>query len=235
LHADKTQLLSVNGPCRLSLRSGEDVASKDRMVYLGGLLHSDGRAEHELSRRIGLARADFRKLARVWRPAGLSTARKLEIFDACIMSVLRYGLEAAWVNAAGRRRLDGFHARCLREILRIPPSFVSRVSNDTVYKRAQRQKFSSTLLHHQLIFSGKIAAGPHDGLRAMLLEEGSVMQAALPGPRRRGRPRDTWIQKMLLHASQAAGGQAALADTLLENYSEERWKRLTIEYSLSCG
>ena len=66
LHFGKTQLLRVRSVEDVHLPSGEAVAGKNSMVYLGGLLHSGGRPEHELSRRLGLANADFRTLSRVW-------------------------------------------------------------------------------------------------------------------------------------------------------------------------
>ena len=36
------------------------------------------------------------------------------IFDSCVVTRLMYGLQSAWLNQAERRRIDGFHARCLR-------------------------------------------------------------------------------------------------------------------------
>ena len=105
------------------------------------------------------------------------------------------------------------------------------MSNETVYQRAQTKQFSSILLQHQLVFFGKIAAGPHDALRALLLEKDSVTQVGPPGPRCRGRPRDTWISKMLVHASLAAGGETALATTLLKNYTDRSWKRQIHDYT----
>ena len=48
--------------------------------------------------------------------------------------MLWYDLETTWLNAAMRRRMDGFHARCLRKILKIPAAYVSRVSDDSVLR-----------------------------------------------------------------------------------------------------
>ena len=59
------------------------------------------------------------KLQRVWRHARLSIQRKL----SC-------GLSTACLTQTDRRSLDGFHARCLRKLLRIAPSYFSRVSNE---------------------------------------------------------------------------------------------------------
>ena len=149
------------------------------------------------------------------------------------MSVLRYGLARTWLNTAGQRRLEGFHAQCLRKILRIPYSFYNRISNETVYKRASCMPYSKTLLFHQLVLFGKLAAGPHDALRATLFEHGSVTAAPLPGDRKRGRPRDTWIQKLLGHAGRAAGEAATLNEMLIDNYNPAGWKSIVRKYVAS--
>ena len=89
---------------------------------MGSLLSSDGRIGSELSRRLGMARAELDKLHPAWSHSSLNTKRKVNIFSACIATRLLYGLQAASLNKTERRRLDGFYARCLRRILKMPPS-----------------------------------------------------------------------------------------------------------------
>ena len=101
---------------------GTPVKSKQSMLYLGVLLSADGRLGSEFGRRLGLAQADFRILQKVWAHASISTSRKLRIYDACIVNTLTYGLHTGWLITAERRRLDGFHARCLRKIIGVLPS-----------------------------------------------------------------------------------------------------------------
>ena len=122
--------------------NGQNLKQKESIVYLGGLLHSDGKATHELSRRIGLAGADFKSLSRVWSRSNLSKVRKIRIFESCILSVLLYGLRTAWFGAADQRRLDGFHARSLRRIMNIPAAFISRISNAKVFEQGRCQPCS---------------------------------------------------------------------------------------------
>ena len=99
------------------------------MVYLGSLLSSDGKIMTEINRRLGMARKDFEVLQRIWKHTTLSQAWKVRIFEACILSKLVYGLVTAVLNKLERRRLDGFQARCIRRILKVPPSYYSRISN----------------------------------------------------------------------------------------------------------
>ena len=112
---------------RIESPTGENIETKHSMVYLGSLLSSDGKIMSEISRRLGMARKDFEVLHSIWKHSSLSKAWKIHIFEACIISKLLYGLVTAVLNKAERARLDGFQARCFRRILKIPPSYYSRI------------------------------------------------------------------------------------------------------------
>ena len=115
------------------------------LVYLGSLLTSDGKADSELSRRIGMASGDFKSLQRFLSHARVNKRRKLELLHALIISKLQYGLSTICLVKAQKRRLDGFYARCLRRVLGIPASFYSRVSDKDVFQRLtpNRSTFAS--------------------------------------------------------------------------------------------
>ena len=92
------------------------VEARAVIVYLGSLLSADGRADEELSRRLGMAGARFRELTVVWGRSRISTRRRLRLFNAYVGRRVMYALHPCWLNATERRRLDGFEARCLRRI-----------------------------------------------------------------------------------------------------------------------
>ena len=147
LNMDKTVLLRVNHSGVIVGSDGQPVQVKHEAVYLGSLLSSDGRPMRELTRRLGEASGLFEKLAHVWKHANIAKARKLQIFDACIMPKLVYSLESLWLLKVGRDRLDPSYARCLRRILDVRSSFVSRVSNNSILQSAGRHPLSQTLLY----------------------------------------------------------------------------------------
>ena len=62
LHWGKVQAMPVCTNERLLHHNGEPMKEFDAMIYLGGLISNDGRVDSELSRRIGLASAEFRKI-----------------------------------------------------------------------------------------------------------------------------------------------------------------------------
>ena len=96
------------------------------------------------------------------------------MFGACVVLKLMYGLHTGWLSKGARRRLDGFQARCLRRILRIPPAFVSRVSNEQVRQQAGGQtKVSLMLLRCQLRLLGRIARSQGGVLRDVVFEPGT--------------------------------------------------------------
>ena len=167
LHWSKFQLISVGRSYSLSTPSGEPIPSADAMHYLGVDIRPDGSAKGDLHRRSGGARGEFCHLNRFWKHTQLTTARKLEVFEAVIVSRLLHGLNSAWINVAEIRKLNGFYCRCLRVIQRIQPAFISRVSNEAVLARAGRQPISQKLLRRQLLAYGRVVrASEHDVLKS---------------------------------------------------------------------
>jgi hypothetical protein len=67
LHFGKFQLITTSAqPTSVCAPDGTVIFSKGSMEYLGSVLHGDGQADHEIGRRIALARADFDTLATTW-------------------------------------------------------------------------------------------------------------------------------------------------------------------------
>ena len=160
LHWGKTQALNVRSSEHLHAPDGALIKSRGSLLYLGGLITEDGRIDSELSRRIGSAASDFRLLRQVWSHTDISRERKLHYFEAFIMSKLMYGLSSVWLTSSQQRRLDGFHARCLRRIVGIPPAFISRVSNAVVFGRSRTSPASVQLQSQQLLLLGRVGRSP---------------------------------------------------------------------------
>ena len=116
LNWEKIVAMPTGCPARIARPGGTLVEQKSSMVYLGGVLDATGSVSSELNRRLGLAQSDFKNLEKVWKHANIPQHRKIQIFDTCVGSQLLYCLHTAWLNKAELRKLDGFHARCLRKI-----------------------------------------------------------------------------------------------------------------------
>ena len=208
----KLEALPVRMQGSIAKPDGSNVSMKPSMQYLGCVLSADGRLASELGRRIGEATRSFEALRRVWSHASISIRRKVKIFDSCVVSKLAYGLQSACLNQAERRRVDGFQARCLRQILRIPPSFVSRVSNDTVFERARAIRVSKQILLQQMVYFGHLARrGDSDPVKALIFAPGSFQPLPPPTCRRQGRPRASWVKTVHSECLKAAGSSESLS------------------------
>ena len=234
LNWKKIECLPIRCQAHLSAADGSEIPEDSSITYLGALLANDGKIDSELSRRIGMAAADFKMLKKIWNHVDLSIYQKYRIFDACIISKLLYGLHTAWLSQIQRRKLDGFYIRCLRQILGIRPSFISRVSNEAVLARLGVQKLSLLLLEQQLRYFGKIARLPDDNpLRQITFQPSSLMIAIQHGSRRRGRPRTTWIEEVNKHAILAAGSRDHLYQYILDTTCWTQCIRQYCRYSYS--
>lgn len=227
LHWDKTQAMSVCSDSRIVKSNGTEIPPATSLKYLGATVDAHGRLDSEVSRKLGLAKSDFLSLCKLWSHANISVRDKLRYFESLVVSRLRYGLSSVWLVTAQRRRLDGFHARCLRKILRVPCAFVSRVSNAAVLARAEVQAFSEQLLRTQLILLGKVARSPDgDPLRVDTFAAGTVNPQIGRYVRRLGRPRQDWTTELMKVGSSRMGRSRFF--TLLNDASsgaQERWKQ----------
>ena len=226
LHWGKTQALCVGDAGPLKKADGslfEDVSS---LQYLGALLYRDGRVDSEISRKLGAARADFNQLRQLWGHSSVTQREKVKFFDAFILSKLRYGLSTVWLVTSQRRRIDGFVARCLRSLLRIPSSFVSRISNAAVLERAGTKPFSQQVLKHQLSLLRKVSlteAG--HPLRKDTFADATLIPQIGRFIRRPGRPRQDWTSQ-LLREGQERFGHTRFQTLLLDcsPHADRRWK-----------
>ena len=153
-------------------------------------------AGNEISRRLGECGGLFRQIRQVWSHAAVTRNPKLEVYPACVLSKLLYSLESLWLLKPERARLDAFHCRCLRVILRIPCSYVSRISNAVVLERAGMHPLSETLLSRQKAPYLKIKRQEHTSILRHLIMDETGGPRVWCGARRRGRPRQRWAREV---------------------------------------
>ena len=101
-------------------------------VYLGSTVTDNLSIHSELIKQIGKAVVTLSRLTkRVWSNNKLSVHTKINVYKACVISTLLYGGES---RAHQEKRLNVFHMRCLRRILRI--TWQDKVTNKFVLKKA---------------------------------------------------------------------------------------------------
>jgi len=224
LHWGKLQLIKVRCIDHVHRPDGTRIEPQTDLLYLGSLVSDDGRVQRELSRRLGMAGAEFRQLSRLWRHSRLGRARKIEIFNAVIIPKMMYGLAAAWLNTAEQRKINGFQNRCLRTIWGIKPAFISRVSNLRVLETTGQKPVTKMLQKQQLLLYGRVARlDDGDLMRDTTFCQGSLHPAVDRFVRKVGRPRLAWTSLVGKLALEAAGGLKNLQDTI---YDPSAWNNV---------
>ena len=100
----------------------------DRFVYLGSMIQAGGKADAEVSRRVGLASSVMRSLKHMWASKTISLKVKGRVYEACVRSVLLYGSETWTLTKAMLNAISVFDSQCLRWISHIRwQDFVSNV------------------------------------------------------------------------------------------------------------
>ena len=200
--------------CTAASPNGSIIDDKGSLLYLGGTLTSSAGSHSELSRRLGLGGGGFHALRKLWNHGNVSQRKKLHYFQSLVMSVLTYGLSTLAFTRVQKRRMDGFHARCLRRILRIPTAFVSRVANRVVFERAQVKPLSQQLLDRQLLLFGRIfRAGIGDPVRKYTLTDldTNYFDAYI---RRQGRPCTNWVDTIWKDGAEKFGSPQRFLDSM---------------------
>ena len=211
LNWQKTEVLPIGCTVDIQGPNGEPIKTKTSLVYLGSVISASGSITSEVNRRLGMAKADFDALNRVWKHAHLTCAKKLQIFLACVVSRLMYSLHTAWLCKTDLRKSDAFQARCLRSILDIPHSFISHVRNETVLQEAGTEKLSIILWRRQLLLLGRIAQLPReDVMRTCIFHDGTFQPRWHDGLRKRGRPKQTWVSEVFRMALDMCGDRLSL-------------------------
>ena len=229
----KLEVLSVGSDAVVRRPDGGAISQKTSIVYLGSVLSADGTMQAELGRRLGQARAEFDLLCRVWNRSSIPVNRKILVYEACVQTKLLYSLHTSWFKRDELARIDAFQARCLRKILGIQHSYVSRVSNESVLARARRMKLSSVLLQRQLMYFFKVACkGDDHPLRSAIFKPSSLDLRPPSGKRKRSRPRQTWSAELYKLASDVCASLEVSIDQL-RTIPVRDWKQAVLSFCLA--
>ena len=150
----------------------------------------------------------------------------MQIYESCVLPKLLYGLESLWLRKSERQRVDALQARCLRRVMGIAHSFISRVSNMSVLQQAGRQPLTQELLRRQLLLFGRIAMLDDDSPRRVLFEPSSVNLIISKLRRGRGSPHQQWARCVHQLAVQAAGSEEDLFMLLVIQRSIKEWSAI---------
>ena len=149
-------------------------------------------------RRIGLAASTMKNLSRVWNQKKLSSKTKFRIYSTCVLPVLLYSSETWTLPQSSWDKLQAFHMRCQRRILRI--KWNDYVSNIKVGERSGLQDLHTIVRKRRLGLFGHVARlssnTPANQALAIccLVRDGT--RPANGWKRPRGRPHTTWTHRI---------------------------------------
>jgi hypothetical protein len=127
----------------------------ESFTYLGSTISSSISLDAEISSRIGKAAAIMSKLnKRVLSNSQLTATTKMLIYQACMPSTLLYGSESWTTYTTQEKRLNSFHLRCLRCLLKI--KWQDKVTNTEVLQRAGIPSMFALLSQKHLSWLGYV-------------------------------------------------------------------------------
>jgi hypothetical protein len=171
---------------------GSLVQQVSDFTYLGVIISSDGTIDRELSARIGKASGAFNQLVNIWKNRNIQTNTKIRIYKAAVLAILLYGSEVWNITKKQQQRIEVFHQRCLRGILRI--KWYHRTRNVDVLERARNSPIETFVGANRLRWFGHVSRMPES--RTPKLKYPLDWKPA-HGKRSRGHPRRSW-QKCVL-------------------------------------
>ena len=193
-------------------------------IYLGSLLSPDARCTAEIDRRLASASRAFGALQCVFHDRNLSLRTKRMIYTACVLAALLYGAECWTLLRRDEVRLDSFHHRCLRAILRVSRWDQQRqhMSNKDLRLRwGDVGQITDIIRKRRLQWLGHVARMPPDRTPKQLLFGWLPRSRPPHGPRLRWKDRVTTdLRKLAVHRWYAVAQDRvewrAVCSTLIE-------------------
>ena len=96
----------------------------------------------------------FRKLQKIWSLTSISLKIKLQLYNAILLPTAFYASETWKSTAAISKRLNVFHQKYLRKILKI--SYLDHITNEEVLRRAQSRPLQQIVTERRVKFAGHI-------------------------------------------------------------------------------
>ena len=211
MSVEKTELLLTEGtdPPSIAVRETAGFSKLhfcQKFKYLGSQMEKRQGCIQDILYRVDKARKAFWSLARhVWDVRQLSLAVKLQVYRACVLSVLLYGAESWTTTFLCRRKLETFHMKCLRKIshISILDQEQMHLNNDALRAFLGVPTIRNLVTQARLRWLGHLARMPAERLPKQMLF------AFLPGdigqPTKPGRRTGKWLSFDMVNDLEAAG------------------------------
>ena len=190
--------------------NGEELKNVDHFKYLGSVIDKDGTIDRDVDLRVQAAWSSWRKLTGVLYDRKFPLRLKAKIYETIIRPALTYGSECWAMKVTNKRKITTTEMRMLRGILGV--SRRDHIRNEEIRR----------ILHlspiDEVMRSGRLRWFGHVQRRDATNVTRRVMELAIPGTRRRGRPKKTLHQQM----KEDMAGVGVTQDVALDR---KEWRR----------
>ena len=203
-------------PCITS--DGTQLKNVDTFKYLGSTISSDGTLDKEIAARIQKASQALGKLRnKVLQHKDIRLSTKLKVYNAVVLSSMLYGCETWTLYRRHIKRLEQFHMRSLRAIMRV--RWQDHTTNQEVLDRADSTSIEARVLRAQLRWSGHVIRMEESRIPRQLL-----YAELTSGSRKQGRPKKRYKDNLKANLK-----WAGLQPRQLETAACDRtgWRALT--------
>ena len=170
----------------------KDIEVVTKFVFLGALITEDGLCEKEVRRRIAMGKAATGGLTSIWKDRGVTLETKVKLVKVLVFPIVLYGAETWTMRKHERRKIDAFELWCWRRVLRV--SWMERKTNIWIIENTKPEwTLESRVTKAAVSYFGHV-------VRAGGMED-DMMFGRMNGARRRGRPRQRWLDTLKGYAS----------------------------------
>ena len=190
LNVGKTKVVTTGDIGEVTV-DGKDIEVVTTFVFLGTLITEDGLCEKEVRRRIAMGKAAMGGLTSIRKDRGVTLETKVKLVK--VVGVPD-GAEIWTMRKHERRKIDAFELWCWRRVLRV--SWLERKANISIFEDINPvwTLESRVTMAASSYFGHVVRAG---GV------EDDVMFGRMNGARKRGRPRQRWLDTLKEYASGA--------------------------------
>ena len=184
----------------------------DSFKYLGSVVSANGNCEDEVRKRIQSGWASWRKISSVLCDRKLSARTKGKMYKIAVRPALMYSMETVAVTQRQVQKIDVTELKMVRWALGV--TRVDKIQNRYIRGTAKIAKLGDKLRSGRLRWYGHVRRRDTEYVGRRVLE------MAVPGKRKRGRPNRRWMDAVKEDMRSAGVEEVDTED-------RKRWKKMT--------
>ena len=193
LNVGKTKVMNTGDIGQVTV-DGNYIEVVTKFVFLVALITEDGLCEMEVRRRIAMGKAAIGELTSIWKDRGVTMETKVKLVKVLVFPIVLCEAETRTMRNHERRKIDAFELWCWRRVLRV--SWMKRKRDIWIIGNIKPEwTLESRVPKAALSYFGHV-------VRAGGMED-DMMLGRMNGARRRGRPRQRWLDTLMWYWSGA--------------------------------